>query len=62
MYHLHARHEVHSPTYNKWFDMKASYASPTMEAMDVTMHVLAQSPYEDLKYLLLLLIEHQYMI
>ncbi|WP_240512077.1 hypothetical protein, partial [Paludifilum halophilum] len=56
MHHLHARHEVHSPTYNKWLDINAPYVRTTMEAKDVTMHVLAQSPCEDAKYLLLLLI------
>ena len=56
MYQLYARHEVHSPIYNKWFVIKAPYASPITKAKDVTMHVLEQSPYEDPKYLLLLLI------
>ena len=56
MHQLHARHEVHSPTYTKWLDIKAPLAGQTMEAKDLTMHVLAHSPYEDLKYLLLLLI------
>ena len=37
-------------------DIKAPYAGPKMEAKDVTVHVLAQSPCEDPKYLLLLLI------
>ena len=41
MHHLHVRHEAHSPK---------------MESKDVTMHVLAHSPYEDPKYLLSLLI------
>lgn len=49
-------HETHSTTYNEWLDIKAPYASPKMEAKDVTMHVLARSPCEDRKYLLLLLI------
>ena len=56
MHHLHARHEAHSPIYNNWLDIKAPYAGPTMEAKDITMHVLAHSPCEDPKYLLLLLI------
>ena len=56
MHHFHARHEVHSPTYNEWLDIKAPYTGPTMEDKDVAMHVLAQSPYEDPKYPLLLLI------
>ena len=56
MHHLHVKHEVHSPTYNEWLDIKAPYTSPTMEANDVTMHVLACSPCEDPKYLLLMLI------
>ena len=55
MHHLHAMHEVHSPIYNEWLDIKAPYVGPKMEAKDVTIHVLAQYPYEDLKYLLLLL-------
>ena len=25
MHHLHARHKVHSPTYNEWLDIKAPY-------------------------------------
>ena len=49
MHYSHARHEAHSPTYNEWLDIKAPYASPTMEAKDVTMHVLTYSPYEDPK-------------
>jgi hypothetical protein len=56
MYHLHARHEVHSPTYNECLDIKAPYVGPTMETKDVTMYVLAQFPCVDPKYLLLLLI------
>ena len=56
MHHLHVRNEVHSPTYNEWLDIKAPYVFPIMEGKDVTMHVLAQSPWEDPKYLLLLLI------
>ena len=56
MHHLHARNEVYYPTYNEWLDMMALYTSPKMEANDVTMHVLAYSPYEDTKYLLLLVI------
>ena len=56
MCHLHARHEVHSPTYNEWLDIKAPYTRPKMKAKDVTMYVLTQSPCEDPKYLLLLLI------
>ena len=55
MHHLHAKHEAHSPINNKLLDTKAPYAEPIMEAKDVTMHVLARSPYEDPKYLLLLL-------
>ena len=56
MHHLHVRHEGGSPIYNKWLDIKAPYAVPTMEVKDVTMHVLEQSPFKDPKYLLLLLI------
>ena len=56
MHHLNARHEMHSPIYNKWLDIKAPYIGPTMEAKDITMYVLAQSPCEDPNYLLLLLI------
>ena len=56
MHHLHTRHKVHSPTYNEWLDTKVPYIGPKMEAKDLTMHVLAQSLYEDPKYLLLLLI------
>ena len=56
MHHLHVRYEVHSPTYNEWLDIKAPYAGQTMEAKDVTMHVLTHSPYKDPKYLILLLI------
>ena len=56
MHHLNATHEVHSPTYKKWLDIKAPYARPTMEAKYVTMHVSTRSPYEGPKYLLLLLI------
>ena len=56
MHHLHAKNEVYSPTYNEWLDIMALCTSPTMEANDVTMHVLAYSPYEDPKYLLLLVI------
>ena len=41
MHHLNARDEVYSPIYDEWLDIKAPYASPTMEAKDVTMHVLA---------------------
>ena len=55
MHHLYARHEVHSPTYNEWLDMKAPYVGPNMESKDVTMHVL-ESPYEDPKYLVPILI------
>ena len=55
MHHSHARHEVHSPTYNKWSDTKVPYSSPTMEANDVTMDVL-ESLCEDPKYLFLSLI------
>ena len=40
MHHLLARHEVHSPIYNGWLNTKAPYASPTMEAKDVSIHVL----------------------
>ena len=56
MHHLHARHEAHSPIYNKWLDIKAPYTGPTMESKDVTMHVLAHSSCKDPNYLLLLLI------
>ena len=56
MHHLYARHEVHCPTYKKWLNIKSPYAGPTMEAKDVTMHVLAHSPCEDPKYQLLLII------
>ena len=56
MDHLHARHEAHSPTYNEWLDTKVPYIGPKMEAKDLTMHVLAQSPCEDPKNLWLLLI------
>ena len=56
MHHLHARNEAHSPICNEWLDIEAPYAIPTMEAKDVTIHVLGQNPYEDLKYLLLVLI------
>ena len=56
MHHLHARHEAHCPIYNEWLDIKAPYSTPIMEAKAATMHVLACSPFEDLKYLLLLLI------
>ena len=56
MHHLYAKHEAHSLIYNKWFNIKAPYASPTMKTKDVIMHVLACSPYEDPKYQLLLLI------
>ena len=56
MHHLYARHEAHSPIYNEWLDIKAPYDSPKMEAEDVTRNVLAYSPCEDPKYLLLLLI------
>ena len=56
MHHLHARHEPHPSIYNKWLNIKASYIVPIAEAKDVTMHVLTYSPYEDLKYLLPLLI------
>ena len=56
MHHFHAMHEAHSPTYKKWLDIKDPSIFPIMESKDVTMHVLAQSPYEDPKYLLLLLI------
>ena len=38
MHHLHARHEVHSPIYNEWLDIKAPYVGP--KAKDVTMHAL----------------------
>ena len=47
---------MHPPTSNEWLDVKAPYVGPTMEIDDVTMHVLAYSPYEDPKYLLLPLI------
>ena len=47
---------MHSPIYNEWLDIKSPYASPKMEAKDVTMHVLACSHCEDPNYLLLLLI------
>ena len=47
MHHLNVKHEVHSPIYNEWLDIKAPYDGPTMEAKDVTMHVLAHSPSED---------------
>ena len=53
MHHLNVRHKVHFPIYNKWLDIKASYVGLTIEAEDVT---LACSPWEDPKYLLLLLI------
>ena len=56
MHHLNAMHEADSLTYNEWLDIKAPYASPTMEDKDVTMHVLVHSPCKDPKYLLLLLI------
>ena len=56
MHHLNVMHEAHSPTYNKWLYIKALYSGPIMEAKDVTIHVLACSPYEDPKYLMLLLI------
>ena len=56
MHHLKTRHEVYSPIYNEWLDTKALYVAPTMEAKDVTMHVLERSPCEDPKYLLFLLI------
>ena len=56
MHHLKVRHEAHSPIYNEWCDTKPPYAGPKMEAKDVTMHVLACSPHEDPKYILLLLI------
>ena len=55
MHHLNVRHEAHSLIYNKWLDIKDPYAGPTIEAKDVTMHILAHSPYEDPKYLLLLI-------
>ena len=54
MQHLNAKHETHSMIYKKWLDIKTSYTGSTMEAKDVTMHVLVQSPCEDPKYLLLL--------
>jgi hypothetical protein len=56
MHHLNAMHEAHSPTCNEWLGMKAPYVGPTMEAKDVTMHVLARSPCKDPMYLLMLLI------
>ena len=56
MHHLHAMHEVHSPIYDEWLDIKDPYVGPKMQAKDVTMHVLEKSPCKDLKYLLLLLI------
>ena len=56
MHHLHVGHEVHSPIYNEWLDIKAPYVGPIVEVKDVTIHVLAYSTYEDPKYLLLLLI------
>ena len=56
MHHLNTTHEAHSQTYNEQLDIKALYASPIMEAKNVSMHVLAHSPYENPKYLLLLLI------
>ena len=40
MHHLNVTHEAHSPTYKEWLDIKDPYANPTMEAKDVTMHVL----------------------
>ena len=40
MHHLYARHEVHSPIYNEWLDIKALYIGSTIEAKDATMHVL----------------------
>ena len=36
----HLMHEVLSPIYNEWLDIKAPYTSQTIEARDVTMHVL----------------------
>ena len=56
MHHLNTRHKENSTIYKKCLDIKAPYASPKMEAKDVTMHVLAQFSYEDPKYVLLLLI------
>ena len=56
MHHFHVRHELISPIYNEWLDIKAPYIGPTMEAKDVPMHILAHSPCEDPMYLLLLLI------
>ena len=56
MHHLNARHEAHSLIYNEWLDIKAQYVGQSMEAKYLIMHVLAQSPCEDPKYLLLLLI------
>ena len=35
MHHLHAGHEVYSPTYKKWLDIKAPYIGSIMEAKDV---------------------------
>ena len=55
MHHL-TGHELYSPIYNEWLDIKAPYAGPTMEDNNVTMHVLAQSHCKDIRYLLLLLI------
>jgi hypothetical protein len=56
MHHLNSRYKAHSPIYNKWLDIKATYAGPKMEAKHVTMHVLAHFSCKEPKYLLLLLI------
>ena len=40
IHHLNVRHEENSPIYNEWLDIKAPYTGPTMEAKDVTTHVL----------------------
>ena len=56
MHQFHAKHEVCSLTYNEWLDIKATYDGPTMEAKDATIYALAESPYKDPKYLLIMFI------